>query len=298
MAQKSVEHKMKAYIVSYLGSEENLIQKRLAIHNKQIDWFLEHSPSDLEISIFDQNYKPEWRRNDPKISYWNYSGPVLKQWAVRNKFLEEFYSSNEDYAVIADNDSILYDHFDGRSALQFVSNKKNLLIENGVHCFVPIDAAKSPFNQYVSDRKQEYSSNFIFNPIIWLRTAFFVLANIKKHTGKSVYFRDFSNNPTVGHADDFLFGYDLAKNGVNVFKTYNFILKDMVGEKYSLLASDNSERNEIISEALGMMMEEESIEFDRNAIQDSRKLLIDRLRKKYIKSGIRRIPRYETYEFF
>lgn len=294
--QKFVEHEMKAYIVSYLGSEESLVQKRLAIHNKQIDWFLEHSSSDLQISIFDQNYRPEWRRIDSKISYWNYSGPVLKQWAVRNKFLEEFYSSGDDYAIFADNDAILYDHFDGLKALKFISEKKMQLIEEGIHCFVPIDAAKSPFNQYVEDRKHEYNSNYVFNPIVWLRTAFFGFCNIKKHISKEIYFRDFSENIKLGHADDFFFGYDLTKNGVNVFKTYNFILKDMVGEKYSLLATDNSERNEIISNALKIILNEENVEYDDMVL--ARKELVRVIRKKYIKSGIEYIPKIDRYDFF
>lgn len=289
---------MKAYIVSYLGSEESLIQKRLAIHNKQIDWFLEHSPSDLEISIFDQNYKPEWRRSDSKISYWNYTGPVMKQWAVRNRFLAQFYSSLEDYAIFADNDAVLYDHFDGPKVLKFISEKKSKLVEEGVHCFVPIDAAKSPFNQYVEDRKHEYDSNYIFNPIIWLRTAFFGFCNIKKYLGKEIYFRDFSDNPKLGHADDYFFGYDLTKNGINLFKSYNFILKDMVGEKYSILATDNSERNEIISGALSALMDEEGINYDESNIQNYRKELVNTIRKKYVHTGIKYIPKIDRYDFF
>jgi hypothetical protein len=289
---------MRAYVVSYLGEDETLVQKRLAIHNKQLDWFLEHSPPELEISVFDQNYKPEFRRNDSRIQYWKYTGVVLKQWAVRNKFLEDLYSSQENYAIFADNDACLYDHFDGKSALKFIQEKNSELVSNGIHCFVPIDAAKSPFNDYVNDRKHEYDSNFIFNPVIWLRTAFFALCNIKKVLGKEIYFRDFSAHGKLGHADDFIFGYDLTKNGVNIFKTYNFILKDMVGEKYSLLAADNEERNEIISSALKLMMDEEGFPYLQDNVQGSRKEFVSHLRKKYLKSAVRYIPKFKNDDFF
>lgn len=261
---------MKAYIVSYLGADPSLIAKRLSIHNRQIEWF---KSLDLQIKVFDQNYEDSFR--SPGVEYFGYSGAVLKQWKVRNIFLKEFYNSDEDYCIIADNDSILYDHFDGKEFIRaFIQNGKEFS-NYGIDAIVPIDAAKSPFNKYVSDRKDAYDSNYVFNPVLFFRTAFFILRNIKKHRKKEIYFRDFSENENLGRADDFFFSHDLNKNGCRCFKTYNIILKDMVGERYSILSQDNEERTRLINQTFEFLQKEYNLEI-------SRRDLTRYLRNKYI----------------
>lgn len=275
------------YIVSYLGEDPLLQKKRLEFHNRQLDWILETSQPSTQIKVFDQNYKSEWKRTDSKIEYYNYSGPVLKQWKVRNIFYQDFYQSNDDLAVFLDNDTVLYDHFDGKSFFKFISEKQQELVKKKIYCFVPIDAAKSPFNQHVKDRKDEYDNNFVFNHTTILRTCFYCMLNLKKHFNREVYFRDFSENEFLGRADDYFFSFDLMRAGFKGFKSFNFILKDMVGERYSLLSKDNEERNKLIGEVFDLSWKEEKLPIS------TKKDFYLHLKSKYLKidPGVVKIPR-------
>lgn len=270
---------VQVFIVSYLGNDSDLIQKRLEFHNKQLDWILSQD-SNIQINVFDQNYKPEWRRAESNINYYRYSGPTLKQWQVRNQFYDDFYNSDLDLSIFMDNDTALYDHFDGPKFFKFINEKQQDLVDNKVCCFIPIDPGRSPFNNYVGSKKKLYDSNYIFNPVRLVRTAFYGLLNLKKHFNKTVYFRDFSENLELGVSDDTFFSFDLMKNGLTAYKTYNFILKDFVGDKYSLLFDPNHSRIGMMNDVFVKICDEGGVRL-HDDMKKTRKLLNDHMIEKY-----------------
>lgn len=100
---------MKAYIISYFGTRERLLDRanRVINHKRQIDWWHQQDPK-LEFVILAMDYDAHEFLTYDYIDY--IVNPLLPPPLARNKLLKIFYSSNEPWALFMDNDAILKHH--------------------------------------------------------------------------------------------------------------------------------------------------------------------------------------------
>lgn len=92
---------MKVYIPSYFGKDPKLVAKRIAIHNKQIDWLLQ---SDIitDIIVCSQDYPENVKLIHKKIHYIDAlaSSPAI----ARNVLLKYHYKTGDKICMFLDND--------------------------------------------------------------------------------------------------------------------------------------------------------------------------------------------------
>jgi hypothetical protein len=100
---------MKAYIISYFGTRERLLDRanRVINHKRQIDWWHLQDPK-LEFVILAMDYDPHEFLTYDYIDYIVH--PTVLSGQARNKLLEIFYASNDPWALFMDNDVILKQH--------------------------------------------------------------------------------------------------------------------------------------------------------------------------------------------
>jgi ABC-type polar amino acid transport system ATPase subunit len=91
------------YIISWFGNESKLRQFRKEIHKKQLDWARTNG---LKITVLAQDYEPDDYEQDVVYVH---SDKFLRPCGARNTLMEKFYTSDEDYAIFADNDTVIVD---------------------------------------------------------------------------------------------------------------------------------------------------------------------------------------------
>lgn len=96
------------YIIAYHGNDPEAKAKRLDNHNNQIDWWLKYDAK-LNIRILAQSYEDTDYYKHDRVTYISIDEPVPPAQA-RNILLDEFYSSDEEWAIFADSDAILNLH--------------------------------------------------------------------------------------------------------------------------------------------------------------------------------------------
>lgn len=87
---------MKAYIISFLNSNA----ERRRIHREQLDYLVEHG---VEPVVLNMVYEPE--DYDSRVQYVG-DNRRMDQVHARNILLDQFYSTDERYALFMDNDSV------------------------------------------------------------------------------------------------------------------------------------------------------------------------------------------------
>lgn len=242
----SKRNKFEVFIISYLGIPgSDLYEYRLNVHNKQLDWILEKT--DVPINILAMEYaSSEHYRKEAQIRYFKYD-TKMHQGSARNILIHDhFYDTDLDFAVFFDNDSILYDHFDGPDFFDLLER----LDFTGVDLFVPGDPGRAPFNKKVADSKEVYDNYLVMEPKLIAKTSLFVMRNLKKYY-------DYSPSFTNLRMEDLYFSLDLNKNGHRVCQTLNFILKEFASQnERSLIAPNIEDRREWIAEAYNEFLQE------------------------------------------
>jgi len=225
---------MNAYIISWFGKKE-IREKRKEIHNTQVEWLLA-SPNIKKIIIFTQDYKKGEKIDHPRIQYIDSTEKkILNGASARNVLLKEFYNSDEDWGVLLDNDTILYDHFSGNNIFKEIEEITDPQMDfvDGVIAF---DPKKSPFNKFYKEHKEDVDNNLYLHITVAAQCACMVYRNIKKHKNKEIYF-----NPELKALEDIDFGVKLAKADLGIYISRNIILKEM-GSVVSTLYKDVEER--------------------------------------------------------
>ncbi len=213
---------MKARIISYMGEGEELQRKRLAWHNQQLDWLLERG---LEVVVFDQGYRENWYRGDSTITYARYKGPLLRPGPARNPLLEDFYASDETWAVMADNDAVLLGEADHRTIFDLLPQ-----VADNIYIFSPVDGA---VRGYPWRLKPDFFSDFlVFERHVELKGSFWFF----RKPPQPIWFQDF----TVGEDGDFVFQAVMA--GLGVFQCHNIGLHEFASQTSTLFDMETRKR--------------------------------------------------------
>ncbi|HVI51220.1 MAG TPA: hypothetical protein VM661_08435 [Candidatus Sulfotelmatobacter sp.] len=197
---------MKVRIISYMGDGQDIQRSRLEWHNKQLDWLLARG---LDVTIFDQGYKEGWYRSDPSITYARYHGPLLRPGPARNCLLEDFYAGDEDWTVMADNDSVLIDQMDGHSIFSLVPQ-----IQENIYIISPINGA---LRGYPWRAKPDFFSDFlVLERHVELKGSFWFL----RKPPEPIWFND------LDICEDGDFVYQFVRKGLGSFYCQNIALRE------------------------------------------------------------------------
>lgn len=237
------------YIISWLGNND-IRDFRLNIHNQQIEYFIKKN---FKIVVFAQAYKPEYYYDHKQVSYIS-SDVVLRPGSARNILLERFYSSNQDMALFADNDSILYHHMQGDNFIDIMNNQ--FLWCNDIDLFYPVNPQKDNYNVWYNLDPESYKNNLVFRRESRIKGSLFGLRNIKKYYGLEYFFpKDFdcdteTGNMIPGEEEDL--GFFLLSNKKGVYQLRSVVLKEMGSS--STWAPFTDDRNKMNQKRLDLLV--------------------------------------------
>jgi len=213
----------KIYIISWFGEGANL-DKRLQYHDNQLAWCHKNN---LEPVVFAQNYKEEYYREN--VTYIRYNGQVLRFGEARDRLLPLFYQSDDDFAIFADNDALLYEGPKYGHNDQFVQIMKDIDVKQFDHIdlFYPINPAFVPFSKDLEKHKIIDQTGWRMRPG-YVAAQFFILKNLKKFYNKEYYYDPnfVKSDRSILPAEDQEFAVRLINDGYTSFACLNLIKKD------------------------------------------------------------------------
>jgi hypothetical protein len=251
------------YIISWFGRDPILRDFRKKCHEKQLEWC---RTNNLKITVLAQEYNED--EYHPDVEYVT-TDTLLRPCGARNTLMERFYNSDEDYAVFADNDTIIVDEEWGKPN-GFLEEMRTIPeIEYGKIDFV---GGINPAIQAYSDEleRPEYVNNIVFRKTRRFSGGFFILKNLQKHKGFKRWFDDESFRNEEGKiipGEEGDFAINLLMSGLFCFQNYKAVFYDMATANRSTWANSTSERTDpftfarLINKKYGMEligMEEES----------------------------------------
>lgn len=213
----------KMYIISWFGNNEHS-EKRYEIHQRQLEWCFSSS---LQPVVLAQNYRDDQYTNN--VEYIKHNGEVLKAIQARNVLLYQFYNSDEDFAVFADNDCYLYSGEKYGANDKFAEIIRNIPFENfeNVDMLIGLDPATSPFTKDLQLNKQNDEVSWRLLPG-FIASGFFILKNLKKHHNKEIYFDEnfIKSDGSIIACEDQDFPIQLIHENMGVFICKNLIRKE------------------------------------------------------------------------
>jgi hypothetical protein len=217
----------KIYIISYLPDDPEIRNERLKRHKIQLEYWKKHN---TEIVVFAQNYNEE--DYQPGITYIKNKGEIKLPGSARNVCLEHFYNSDDDFTLLIDDDTVLYEgekYCDSDNCIQIL---KNIPIERfeKIDIFSMLNPSQTPFTKFYNDNKDILQENLIFHSKINIRADIFI-KNLKKFYNKEMYFEDLKDGNKIIMGEDVKFALDAARQGFNIFECKNFVRKDLAWHK-------------------------------------------------------------------
>ena len=213
------------YIISYFGSDEKLQARRREIHARQLKWARAQK---LEIVVLCQKYLPSDYASDVRYIE-SGTDSLLLPGDARNLLLEDFYKSKDDFAVFADNDTILYEDEAHGFAPNFVAELKSAELSDfsAIDLICCIYPQRSPFNAEIA--KLEYEKNLIFKRTPTMKGSMFFLKNLRLHQSKSIFFdqASFVEEGKMFDGEDAEFCTNLLASGLGCYATYCAIAAEM-----------------------------------------------------------------------
>jgi hypothetical protein len=221
----------KIYIISWFGKRDDKNRDiRVKQHSEQLDWCFRNN---LDVYVFPQDYDDAEKHSN--VTYLkNDHGKLLLPADARNECLKHFYSQSDDFAIIADNDSILHEGDQHCDSKDFVDIFNTIPIKDlkDIDFFFPINPGKVPFSKTFRDLDAAYDRFFIFKRNYDSKGSFAVLKNLKKHYDLEIYYDEVNfvteNNEMISH-EDVDFGIQIAKHNLNCLQLTNIVLKEFAG---------------------------------------------------------------------
>lgn len=215
-------------IISYFGHTPEVRSRRRKIHNFQLRWFRNAGFDKTEVFVASQNYLPtEYKRSYATYLDCEFPNATLKPGAARNFLLKQFYNSDADWFILADNDSVL----DKRNMGDIISWLKDNDLAD-IQCFVPVAPnvpGQGAWKQYFEDKSEQLNAHWIFERGK-TKTSFLFLKNLKKHYGFEQYFDE---GKLFQSGEDWAFGIDLQIKGYRAMWCRNILLREIGGMKTS-----------------------------------------------------------------
>jgi len=203
------------FIPCYFG-DKSVREKRIKAFETQVEWFLSLDERIvLFITIMDPHYKPA----PNKRIYYFYSTKIVHPSVIKNRGLKEFYNSEAKWCILADNDSILYDHFIGEKIFSHMLDYPKEWSK--LDMWYPINPINEPFNW-------RYRNGTV-KQLIYFETASVTLKGsliALRNTGTKVFFNE---NRLCSEDTEFLI--NMIMEGKRCYKCVGAVLKELVQSK-------------------------------------------------------------------
>jgi hypothetical protein len=213
------------YIISWFGNDD-VAQRRRDYHTKQLAWVFQNN---LKPVVYAQHYNKEDFKSG--VEYIVNDKEIKLPGHARDCLLEKFYASDEDWAIFADDDSVLHEgqqHCDSKNFVEVFNNIDPELLGN-VDAFIPINPANMPFNKLYAENTQTFQDNLVFKRSTAFKGSFFVLKNLRKFYNKPIYFDQTTFTDSTGKmigGADIDFGLQLMQNDFGVYQCQNIVLRE------------------------------------------------------------------------
>jgi len=227
------------YIISWFGNEPKLRKFRKEIHKKQLDWARTNS---LKITVLAQDYEQDDYEQDVVYVH---SDKFLRPCGARNALMEKFYTSNEDYAIFADNDTVIVDDVWGEPN-SFIQDLRKLsdYYTTQIDFVSGINPAMQAFSKELE--RPEYEDNVVLRRTSRFSGGFFILKNLQKHKGFTRWFDDENftdSNGKIIPNEEGDFCINLLMSGLRCYQSFQAVFNDMAGASRSTWSVDTSERS-------------------------------------------------------
>lgn len=204
-------------IISYLPDNESLREIRKLNLIKVIELLKDLFPCEM-INVIAQNFNYDDYLDD--VNYIKFDkgiGPVK----ARNILLSMFYSSNDDYLYITDDDIVMYDYYDAKQFIRdLYFGKYN---EYSIDLVTSLTPDFSPFKEIIFN--DDYKHNHILKRAsVTCGTPCALVKNFKKFYNKSIYYNE-NRYVNKGMVEDVDFISTLIYTGFSVYVCINWIRK-------------------------------------------------------------------------
>jgi hypothetical protein len=224
---------MMIYQISYLSDDPNLRAFRKERERKTAEFLSKLG----RVKVVAQNYLDSDVPSIPGVEY--VRQPKLGPAGARNFALRDFYSSDEDFLFLNDDDVMFYDYY--RILNLFDEIKKHPEKFKDVDAFYPIAPQYEPFKNLVYEDSRNLDFwKFAKSPINHPGSQM-ILRNIKKFKGIEIYQNE-SLNPGKGTGnEDVEFMLEWLKKGLTWCQLQTWIQKNL-GMSKSIVFSEKEER--------------------------------------------------------
>lgn len=210
-----------SYIISCLPSN-TLRGKRLELHNRQIGEWIEHT--DMPLVILAMGYQQNEFHDTfgGRIRYITLDQPVPPAEA-RNICLRDFYAGGFRWAVLMDNDAILYDSPTHNSGYDFIAEMTAQIDRyDNIGLFYPVNPMQTPFRARWED-DGGYFTNHVFERGFAAKGTLVFVRNFAQF-GQEPIFQD----PALNFMEDNAFAFAVLAARQAVFQNWNMVLKELV----------------------------------------------------------------------
>lgn len=212
------------YIISWFGKDSALANKRRKIHQAQLDWCAKHN---LHPVIFAQEYEESDYVTGP--TYIKNTSPVLHPGPARNRLLQHFYQTDDDFAVFADNDGILYEDAQHGDSANYIEIMRQLSVDDffSIDVINPLNPARAAFNKELAT--DIYKTHLVYRKTNRVKGTLFFVKNVKKHKQTELYFDEviFNDNGRMLPGEDTEFGVAALMQGLGCYYTYCAIVNEL-----------------------------------------------------------------------
>lgn len=223
---------MQIGIISYLPDNLEMRERRLYVHNKQIEWIKNYF-NNIELTVVAQNYQ----NSDKNSLVDNYimvdkCGPSN----ARNYLLERLYKSDNNFTCILDNDAILYEYYNVNELLTQMDEHPNQF-ENLdlIESLSPVRCGFKEVNTTL-DRVLRY---WVFERQYKGTTQHFaIFKNLKKYYNEEIYYSA-KTFEEFGGGEDTEIGCHFTAKGYNVVRCNQMIENHMEYDKSTIFFDES-----------------------------------------------------------
>lgn len=226
-------------VISYMPSNKELHRRRIEAAHKQLKWLHSLYPTDM-IYVVSQNYDAEDFILRDFITYISYEQGIGAARA-RNRILELFYTSDYDFLLLCDDDTVAYPYYQYEDFMRDIRDNPAK--------FQGIDAVSAVEPEYHGFKESNYKDvavrNFYkFTPreINSGSATSFIRNIVKYYHSEPLYFSDIDANKQEGREDiNFLCSW--LASGYTWYQMNTWIRKSLCFNHSSIFGTDIKSRD-------------------------------------------------------
>lgn len=171
-------------LISYLPDTSVREKRRNVVHATLSD-LSKVIPQDVQIHIIAQNYNIlEDSLASHRYAY-TYYEKGIGQCAARNALLSQFYASDDDFMLYADDDTAFHDRYNAKELFQALHDHPEWFKD--IDCFTGLEGKFTPFTE--ENSKLGLDDKWVFKPMQFATSGEFrVLKNLRKYYNKEFYY--------------------------------------------------------------------------------------------------------------